>query len=68
MWRSLELAILGGDSGFVNHHEYLKSVGRPDHYLDDPNYENWTDEEWDKYNEPWINCDAEFNAQQKSTS
>ncbi|MBB5353974.1 hypothetical protein HNR46_004245 [Haloferula luteola] len=46
--------------------EYERSVGRPDHYLDAPDYESWTTESWDKYNEPWINCDAEFNAQKES--
>lgn len=68
MWRSLDTAITGGDEGFLNHNEYLRSVGRPDHYLDAQDYESWTTEDWDKYNEPWINCDAEFNAQQESSS
>ena len=44
--------------------EYERSVGRPANYLDDPGYESWTDEDWDRYNEPWINCDAEFNSAQ----
>lgn len=71
MWRDLDSAlkwkITGGQNGpnaSLNDSEYLESVGRPDHFLDDPNYQEWTNEEWNKYNEPWINFDAEFNAQQ----
>lgn len=66
MWRIFDAAMTGGDEGYVPYFKYLREAGRFDHYLEDPTLESWNAEDWDKYNEPWINRDAEFNAQQRT--
>lgn len=51
MWRDLNSALnwkeTGGQNGpnaSLDDYDYLEFVGRPKHFLDDPNYENWTDD------------------------